>query len=254
MGYFTLRSSRYWAAGGGEMIGHTFEIEDGKQHRLLVEDAPGDHQDSSSDEERHIRQLVEDAPGVVNQSTHWTCIICGTIAIPATDTACPDCGSTAAQAAESAPKVGASKGGKKLQLLDKTLDRLLAISPAAVDPPASVGPADAERGSSSAAEPLPPTAPAPAPAPTEPPVRTGFGCFHPLEEIGIYRPDERYVATLSSRTKDGGQTIDRSFCGFKGVLEQRGGTVQGAMGFNETLVAGLDNKLIQTGSMMMRSR
>ena len=75
-------------------------------------------------------------------------------------------------------------------------------------------------------------------------------------EIGIWRYDEPepYVAIVSSRTKDGGQTIDHSFCGFKGVLEQRGGKVQGDMGFNETLVAGLDNKLIQTGSMMMRSR
>ena len=239
MGYFTLRSSRYWAAGGGATIGHTFEIEDGKQHRLPVEDASGDHQDSSSDEEIYVHPLVEDAPRV-HQSKHWTCNLCGTIGIPATDTACPDCGSTAAQAAVSASKVGASKGGKKFQLL--------ATSPAASPP------ADAERGSSSAAEPLPPTAPAPAPAPTEPPVRTGFGCFYPLEKIGIHRPDERYVAILSSRTKDGGQTSDRSFCGFKGVLEQRGGTVRGAMGYNETLVAGLDNKLIQTGSMMMRSR
>ena len=64
MGYFTLRSSRYWAAGGGATIGHTFEIEDGKQHRLLVEDAPGDHQDSSSDEEIYVHPLVEDAPRV----------------------------------------------------------------------------------------------------------------------------------------------------------------------------------------------
>ena len=36
MGYFTLRSSRTMLeeAGGGAMIGHTFEIEDGQQHRL----------------------------------------------------------------------------------------------------------------------------------------------------------------------------------------------------------------------------